>query len=180
MKMFQVSKCSLHIKQYVEFKMSVLISPSKSPISSRWVTYHCTHGQTKNVWKGFFFSFFSVERVMHILSENIYFQEKGFFFFLNPPLLPAGFSTLPWSNPPLCQLQLFLSQNIGLCDLFPVLLECYSSRFSCDRYGQFVVPFPKFAKIKHKKFWNYCDLALRSYTLLLSNFVFDITFKWIH
>ena len=33
-----VSKCSLDIEQYVEFKMSVMISPSKSLISSRWVT----------------------------------------------------------------------------------------------------------------------------------------------
>ena len=45
MKIILVSKCSLDIEQYVEFKMSVLISPSKSLISSRWVTYmyvHCT------------------------------------------------------------------------------------------------------------------------------------------
>ena len=34
-----VSKCSLDIEQYVEYKMSVLISPSKSLISSRWVTF---------------------------------------------------------------------------------------------------------------------------------------------
>ena len=33
-----MSKCFLDIEQYVEFKMSVLISPSKSLISSRWVT----------------------------------------------------------------------------------------------------------------------------------------------
>ena len=39
MKIVLVSKCSLDIEQYVEFKMSVLISPSKSLISSRWVTY---------------------------------------------------------------------------------------------------------------------------------------------
>ena len=39
MKLVLVSKCSLDIEQYVEFKMSVLISPSKSLISSRWVTY---------------------------------------------------------------------------------------------------------------------------------------------
>ena len=39
MKIVLVSKCSLDIKQYVEFKMTVLISPSKSLISSRWVTY---------------------------------------------------------------------------------------------------------------------------------------------
>ena len=38
MKIVLVSKCSLDIEQYVEFKMSVLISPSKSLISSRWVT----------------------------------------------------------------------------------------------------------------------------------------------
>ena len=30
MKIVLVSKCSLDIEQYVEFKMSVLISPSKS------------------------------------------------------------------------------------------------------------------------------------------------------
>ena len=35
-----VSKYSFDIEQYVEFKMSVLISPSKSLISSRWVTYN--------------------------------------------------------------------------------------------------------------------------------------------
>ena len=35
-----VSKCSLDIEQHVEFKMSLLISPSKSLIiSSRWVTH---------------------------------------------------------------------------------------------------------------------------------------------
>ena len=34
-----VSKCSLDNEQYVEFNLSVLISPSKSLISSRWVTY---------------------------------------------------------------------------------------------------------------------------------------------
>ena len=38
MKIVLVSKCSLDIKQYVEFKMLVLIFPSKSLISSRWVT----------------------------------------------------------------------------------------------------------------------------------------------
>ena len=38
MKIVLVSKCSLDIEQYVEFKMSVVISPSKSLISSRWVT----------------------------------------------------------------------------------------------------------------------------------------------
>ena len=42
MKIVLVSKCSLDIKQYVEFKMSVLISPSKSLISSRWVTFEGT------------------------------------------------------------------------------------------------------------------------------------------
>ena len=38
MKIVLVSKCSLDIEQYAEFKMSVLISPSKSLISSRWVS----------------------------------------------------------------------------------------------------------------------------------------------
>ena len=38
MKIVLVSKCSLDIEQYVEFKMSLLISPTKSLISSRWVT----------------------------------------------------------------------------------------------------------------------------------------------
>ena len=38
MKIVFVSKCSLDIEQYEEFKMLVLISPSKSLISSRWVT----------------------------------------------------------------------------------------------------------------------------------------------
>ena len=38
MKIILVSKCSLDIEQYVEFEMSVLISPSKSLISSRLVT----------------------------------------------------------------------------------------------------------------------------------------------
>ena len=40
MKIVLVSKCSLNIGQYVEFKMSVLISPAKSLISLRWVTYY--------------------------------------------------------------------------------------------------------------------------------------------
>ena len=39
MKIILVSNCFLGIEQYVEFKMSLLISPSKSLISSRWVTY---------------------------------------------------------------------------------------------------------------------------------------------
>ena len=39
MKIVLVSKCSLDIEQYVELKMSVLISPLKSLISSHWVTY---------------------------------------------------------------------------------------------------------------------------------------------
>ena len=39
MKIVLVSKCSLDIEQYVEFEMSVLISPSKTLISSRWVTF---------------------------------------------------------------------------------------------------------------------------------------------
>ena len=39
MKVILVSICFLDIEQYVEFKMSVLISPSKSLISLRWVTY---------------------------------------------------------------------------------------------------------------------------------------------
>ena len=39
MEIVLVSKCSLDIEQYVRFKMSVLISPSKSLISSRWVTF---------------------------------------------------------------------------------------------------------------------------------------------
>ena len=44
MKIILVSKCSLDIEQYVELKMSVLISPSKSLISSRWVTYVSMYG----------------------------------------------------------------------------------------------------------------------------------------
>ena len=39
MKIIFVWKCSLDIEQYIEFKMSVLISNSKSLISSRWVTF---------------------------------------------------------------------------------------------------------------------------------------------
>ena len=39
MKIVLVSKCSLDIEQYVEFKMSVLISLSKSFITLCWVTY---------------------------------------------------------------------------------------------------------------------------------------------
>ena len=39
MKTVLVSKCLLDIEQNVEFKMSVLISPSKRLISLRWVTY---------------------------------------------------------------------------------------------------------------------------------------------
>ena len=36
-----VSTYSLDMEQYVIFQMSVLVSPSKSLISSRWVTYNC-------------------------------------------------------------------------------------------------------------------------------------------
>ena len=39
MKIILVSKYSLDIEQYAEFKMSVLISLSKSLISLRWVTF---------------------------------------------------------------------------------------------------------------------------------------------
>ena len=39
MKVVLVSKCTLDIGQYVEFKMSVLMSSAKSLSSSRWVTY---------------------------------------------------------------------------------------------------------------------------------------------
>ena len=48
MKVILVSKCSLDSEQYVEFKMFVLISPSKSLISSRWVTY-TKHYQVQTV-----------------------------------------------------------------------------------------------------------------------------------
>ena len=41
MKIVLVSKCSLDNEQYVEFKMSFLISPSKGLISLCWVTYIC-------------------------------------------------------------------------------------------------------------------------------------------
>ena len=50
MKIVLVSKCSLDIEQYVEFKMSVLISPSKSLISLRWVTYRSS-SQCESVHK---------------------------------------------------------------------------------------------------------------------------------
>ena len=40
MKIVLVSKCSLDIEQYIEFKMSVLISPSKSLISLCWVIHY--------------------------------------------------------------------------------------------------------------------------------------------
>ena len=39
MKIILVSKYSLDIEQYVEFRISILISPSKSLISLRWVTF---------------------------------------------------------------------------------------------------------------------------------------------
>ena len=42
-----VLKCSSDIEQYVEFKISGLISPSKSLISSRWVTFN-TSSDMKN------------------------------------------------------------------------------------------------------------------------------------
>ena len=44
MKIILVSKCSLDIEQYAEFEISVLISPSKSLISSGWVTYFIRPG----------------------------------------------------------------------------------------------------------------------------------------
>ena len=43
MKIILVSKWSLDIEQYNEFKMSVLISPSKILISSCWVTFFNTN-----------------------------------------------------------------------------------------------------------------------------------------
>ena len=68
MKIVLVSKSSLDIGQYVEFKMSVLISPSKSLISSRWVTY--MHS-TKKV-------------ISYILIDNSQ-SFKIFILFLNIP-----------------------------------------------------------------------------------------------
>ena len=51
MKIVLVSKCSLDIKQYVEFKMLVLIFPSKSLISSRWVTFiYLLHYISQSSW----------------------------------------------------------------------------------------------------------------------------------
>ena len=41
MKMILVSNCFLDIEKYVKFKLSVLIFPSKSLISLRWVTNSC-------------------------------------------------------------------------------------------------------------------------------------------
>ena len=49
MKIILVSKCSVDIEQYVEFKMSVLISPSKSLISSCWVTYQQTEFSSRQL-----------------------------------------------------------------------------------------------------------------------------------
>ena len=46
MKIVLVSKCFLDIEQYDEMKMSVLVSPSKSLISSHWVTYNASE-----IWK---------------------------------------------------------------------------------------------------------------------------------
>ena len=40
MEIILLSKCSLDIEQYVKFKMSVLVSPSKSLISLRLVTFN--------------------------------------------------------------------------------------------------------------------------------------------
>ena len=48
MKIVLVSKCFLDIEQYVKFNMSVLISPSKSLISSRWVTFDNGYQATNN------------------------------------------------------------------------------------------------------------------------------------
>ena len=58
MKTILVSKCSSDIEQYVEFKMSVLISPSKSLISSPWVTYVYLNGILSQNFATFFFFFF--------------------------------------------------------------------------------------------------------------------------
>ena len=85
MKIFLVSKCSLDIEQYAEFKMSVLISPSKSLISSRWVKYSCSPDLNNFSCKKFLW-----ERVYQILvtrlcsrNENSYsdrhFETEDFF-----------------------------------------------------------------------------------------------------
>ena len=57
-----VSKCSVDIEQYVEFKMSVLISPSKSVISSRWVT-NVKVQEINNFGNNFLFIFFIYVKV---------------------------------------------------------------------------------------------------------------------
>ena len=67
MKMVLVSKCSLDIEQYVEFQMSVLISPSKSLISLRWVT---------------FVSLLHCHFVMVLLGEDVFSLYLFFFFFV--------------------------------------------------------------------------------------------------
>ena len=50
MKIIFVSNCSLDIEQYVEFKMSILISPSKSLISSHWVTNTFPPGYLQRIY----------------------------------------------------------------------------------------------------------------------------------
>ena len=68
MKIILVSKCSLDIGQYVEFQISVLISPSKSLISSRWVTNR--YGDRRNLTNQdclFFCLIFLFPRTPHLV-----------------------------------------------------------------------------------------------------------------
>ena len=53
MKIVLVLECFLNIEQFVEFKMLVLISASKSLISSRWVTNYYAIHTVNLVWHCF-------------------------------------------------------------------------------------------------------------------------------
>ena len=72
MKIVLVSKCFLDIEQYVEFKMSVLISPSKSLFSSRWVTFgeKIVLFMVQNSWGVFIRNSISLNRFIRFVKKK--------------------------------------------------------------------------------------------------------------
>ena len=109
MKIVLVSKCSLDIEQYVEFKTSVLISPSKSLISLRWVTYGSNKRvkfdicmllynlTSDNLWPSYvIFDFMHVWRPHIITINQVWFQPD--FSFSNETNLTFSAYLTTWTH----------------------------------------------------------------------------------
>ena len=76
MEIVLVSRYSLDIEQYVEFKMLVVISPSKRLISSRWVTNWLNLGPNFEQNQPVFINFLKFESILAQIWE--YFENRPF------------------------------------------------------------------------------------------------------